>query len=106
MPKAYADSFLTEGIAHYNKREYKQAIQSLDKSIAAKPTVELEYLAGGQVVGKGALELPAADAQGRIPYTMSSPAESMPPGEYEIRATVKQGDTTAEEKTTIKVESL
>ncbi len=43
MPEAHADSFLTAGIAHYNKREYKQAIQSLDKSIAANPKVPTPF---------------------------------------------------------------
>jgi hypothetical protein len=71
---------------------------------AAKPMVELEYIKDGKVVGKGGLELPAADKQGRIPYIMSSSAESMPPGEYVIQATVKQGASTAQEKTSFKVE--
>jgi clan AA aspartic protease (TIGR02281 family) len=34
---AHADSSLNQGISHFNKREYKQAIQSLDKSISANP---------------------------------------------------------------------
>ncbi len=69
-----------------------------------KPAVELEYIKDGQVVGKGGLELPAADANGRIPYTMSSSAESMPAGDYVIRATVKQGTSTAEERAVFTVE--
>jgi VWFA-related protein len=75
-----------------------------DPSISAKPVVELEYLKDGQVVGKGALELPPPDSNGRIPYIMSSAASAMPPGEYVIHATVKQGASTAEDKTTVKVE--
>jgi VWFA-related protein len=71
---------------------------------SAKPMVELEYIKDGKVVGKGGLELPAADKQGRIPYIMSSAAESMPPGDYVIQATVKQGASTAQEKTSFKVE--
>jgi VWFA-related protein len=71
----------------------------------AKPAVELEYIKDGQVVGKGGLELPAADANGRIPYTMSSSAESLPAGEYVIRATVKQGASTTQERATFKVEN-
>lgn len=34
--KVYADA-LSDGVAHYNKHEYKLAIQSLDKYIAANP---------------------------------------------------------------------
>jgi hypothetical protein len=71
---------------------------------AAKPMVELEYIKDGKVVGKGGLELPAADQQGRIPYIMSSSAEAMPAGEYVIHATVKQGASAAEERTSFKVE--
>lgn len=70
----------------------------------AKPSVELEYVKDGNVVGKGGLELPAPDSKGRIPYIMSSAAESMPAGEYVIRAIVKQGNSTAEEKTAFHVE--
>ena len=40
----------------------------------------------------------------RIPYIMGSQASGMPPGEYVIRATVKQGNSTADDKTTVKVE--
>jgi VWFA-related protein len=75
-----------------------------DPSISAKPMVELEYIKDGQVVGKGALELPPPDAQGRIPYIMSSAASAMPPGEYVIHATVRQGSSSTEDRTTVKVE--
>lgn len=75
-----------------------------DSANSAKPAVEIEYLKDGQVVGKGSLELPAPDAQGRIPYVMSSDASAMPPGDYTIQATVKQGQETARDKTSIKVE--
>ncbi|MFN7994264.1 MAG: VWA domain-containing protein [Bryobacteraceae bacterium] len=75
-----------------------------DAKNPAKPVVQIEYLKDGQVVGKGDLELPAPDSQGRIPYIMGSQAGGMPPGEYEIRATVKQGAATAEDKTAVKIE--
>ena len=68
-----------------------------DPAIAEKPQVTVQFLVGGNVVGSGELQLPAADALGRIPYVMSSSAESMPPGEYQIKAIAKQGSTTAEE---------
>lgn len=77
-----------------------------DPANSAKPVVELEYVKDGQVVGKGSLELPAPDAQGRIPYVMSSDASAMPPGDYTIQATVKQGQKTAQDKTAIKVEKM
>ena len=34
-----------------------------------------------------------ADALGRIPYLVSSPAESMLPGAYDVRALIRQGGT-------------
>jgi hypothetical protein len=75
-----------------------------DPAIAAKPEITLEYLKDGMVVGKGQIPLPPADAQGRIPYVMSSSAEAMPAGTYEIHATVVQGGTSAEERAFITVE--
>jgi VWFA-related protein len=75
-----------------------------DPANPAKPVVDLEYIKDGQVVGKGTLELPPADAQGRIPYIMSSAASAMPPGDYVIHATVRQGTSVAEDKTAVKVE--
>lgn len=75
-----------------------------DPAIAAKPEITLEYIKDGMVVGKGQIPLPAADVQGRIPYVMSSSAEAMPQGTYEIHATVTQGGTSAEERAFITVE--
>ncbi len=37
MPRAFGDSALNEGIALYNKREYKKAVEALTKSAAANP---------------------------------------------------------------------
>ncbi len=37
MPHAYGDSALNEGIALYNKREYKKAVDALTKSASANP---------------------------------------------------------------------
>jgi VWFA-related protein len=62
-----------------------------------KTSVELEYVKDGKVVGKGGLELPPADARGRIPYVMSSSAEALPVGDYVLRALARQGGMTAEE---------
>ncbi|MDX2153985.1 MAG: VWA domain-containing protein [Bryobacteraceae bacterium] len=76
-----------------------------DAAIAEKPHVTIEYIKDGQVIGKGDIDLPPADAQGRIPYVMSSPAENLPPGSYEIRAVVKQGDTVAEDRAFVTVEA-
>ena len=73
-------------------------------AIPAKPTVEVEFLLGGKSLTKVPMELPAADAQGRIPYLMTIPAAAVPAGSYEVRATAKQGSTWAVASTTIKFE--
>jgi VWFA-related protein len=77
-----------------------------DASIPAKPTMEIELLQNGKSLTKVPLPLPDADAQGRIPYVMTIPAAAIPPGVYEVRATAKQGDTTAESKTEVKIEAM
>src|SRR5258708_3184578 len=63
-----------------------------DPSISSKPTVEIEFLQDGKSLTKSPLPLPAADAQGRIPYVMTISASAIPPGSYEIHATARQGD--------------
>ncbi|MGC4052967.1 MAG: VWA domain-containing protein [Paludibaculum sp.] len=67
-----------------------------DPAIAEKPVAEVEFSVDGKVIAKSALPLPAADAQGRIAYVLSSPAESMPPATYLIHVIVKQGNSTAD----------
>jgi hypothetical protein len=66
-----------------------------DSAISAKPTVEIEFMQNGQTLQKVPMDLPAADAQGRIPYLMTIPAAAIPDGKYDIRATAKQGSTSA-----------
>jgi hypothetical protein len=75
-----------------------------DAAISDKPTVEIEFRQGGKSLTKVPMQLPAADAQGRIPYLMTVPAESIPPGDYEIHATAKQGSSIAEVSTMIRIE--
>lgn len=76
-----------------------------DSSVAEKPQGMVQYLKDGTVVGNAAFELPAADAQGRIQYVLSTPADSMPPGDYEVKITVKQGASTTQETTLVKIEA-
>lgn len=75
-----------------------------DPKIADKPEVIMEYIKDGQSLGKGAVPLPEPDATGKIPYVMSSPAENMPPGNYEVRLVVKQGQTVTEDRAFVTVE--
>jgi VWFA-related protein len=75
-----------------------------DAAVSAKPGVEVEFVQNGKTLAKVPMELPAADAQGRIPYLMTIPAEAIPAGSYEVRATAKQGATSAVSSTTIRFE--
>ena len=67
-----------------------------DPSISSPPTVEIQFVQNGKVLANVPMQLPAADARGRIPYLMTIPTASIPPGIYQIRATAKQGGTIAE----------
>ncbi len=67
-----------------------------DRSMPQKPSLEIEFLKNGQSLIKVPMALPDADAQGRIRYVMTIPAATIPPGDYEIRAMARQGDTSAE----------
>jgi VWFA-related protein len=75
-----------------------------DSSISAKATVEIEFLQNGKSLTKVPMQLPDADAQGRIPYVMTVPAAAIPPGVYQVRATAKQGDTESSAQTDIQIE--
>jgi VWFA-related protein len=75
-----------------------------DAAISAKPTVEVEFLQNGKSLTKVPMQLPAADAQNRIPYLMTVPAEAVPAGTYEVRATARQGGTSAVSSTMIRFE--
>jgi VWFA-related protein len=75
-----------------------------DASASATAAVEIEFLQAGKSLTKVPMQLPAADAQGRIPYLMTIPAESIPSGNYEVRATAKQGATTASSSTMILID--
>ena len=75
-----------------------------DPSIAAKSTVDIEFFLNGQSLQKGTLPMPDPDTLGRIPYVFSITA-SIPAGTYEIHATARQGDSSSEAKTVVKVEA-
>jgi hypothetical protein len=75
-----------------------------DPGNAAKPSVDVEFLLAGKALTKVPMQLPAADSLGRIPYLMTIPAESIPAGDYEIRATARQGDSMSTGTTKIRIE--
>lgn len=55
------------------------------------PQAIVQYFKDGELAGSANLPLPTADAQGRIPYVLSSPLDAMPPGNYEVKVIIKQG---------------
>jgi hypothetical protein len=63
----------------------------------------LELRRDGQLVGRSQPQLPAPDAQGRIPYIASIPAEGFKPGLYQVRAVLQQGRSTADEWTSVRI---
>jgi VWFA-related protein len=73
-----------------------------DPSISAKPSVEVEFLQNGKSLTKVPMELPAVDSEGRIPYLMTIPAEAIPAGSYDVRATARQGSTSSVSSTTVR----
>jgi hypothetical protein len=74
-----------------------------DSSIAAKPTIEIEFLQGGNSLGKLPLPLADADSQGRIQTVFSVPAGKFPEGTFVIHPIAKQGDSTADTRTEITI---
>ena len=62
-----------------------------DPSSKDLPQAIVQYFKDGVVAGTANLTLPAADAQGRIPYVLSSPMDGMTPGSYEVKVVIRQG---------------
>ncbi|HST51723.1 MAG TPA: VWA domain-containing protein [Pyrinomonadaceae bacterium] len=61
----------------------------------AAPKLTLEIAQGGRTLGKGALELPAPDADGRIQYASTIPTEKLQPGDYQLVVTVSDSHGTS-----------
>jgi VWFA-related protein len=76
-----------------------------DTAISAKPTADLELMQGPKVLTKLDMPLPEADIEGRIPYVITIPSNPIPAGTYTLHATVKQGDSSADSRVALKVES-
>jgi len=73
-------------------------------SVADKPQLTMEFFnKEGASVGQASPDLPPAGKDGLIPYVASLPLANFGPGTYELRATVKQGASMAEEKTSFSI---
>ena len=58
---------------------------------AAKPALEMEVLRAGESLGVIPMEWPKDARPGAVPYIASIPCSTLRPGDYEIRAVLKQG---------------
>jgi VWFA-related protein len=58
-----------------------------------KLKLTIEVIQNGRSLGQIPAELPAADPQGRVKYASALPLDSFQPGGYELRVTVKDGQS-------------
>jgi hypothetical protein len=70
---------------------------------AGAAELRLELLRDGQPVAQARPPLPAPEPDGRIAWVGGLPAKSLAPGRYEVVATVRQGDESAEERATFEI---
>ncbi|HEX9005559.1 MAG TPA: VWA domain-containing protein [Blastocatellia bacterium] len=68
------------------------------------PQLTLQVLQGSKMPADLQLKLPAPDAQGRIQFASALPIESLNPGTYELRITVKDGQTSVTRSQTFIIE--
>jgi VWFA-related protein len=71
------------------------------KASNEKPELTLDFFVDGQQVASETPELPKPDANGTIPFVATA---KLNPGNYMVRATVKQGSLTKEETSSITVQ--
>ena len=58
-----------------------------------KVKLTVEVIQNGRSLGQIPAELPAADEQGRVKYASALPLDNFQPGNYELRVTVKDGQS-------------
>jgi VWFA-related protein len=76
-----------------------------DKKAADKPSIVMVFSKDGQVLGKApAPALGAPDAQGRIQYVATIPAAALPTGSWQVHFLAQQGQQTADEAVSFKLE--
>lgn len=68
-----------------------------------KPELTLELRRSDEIVAHGTPPLPSADRNIGIPYIANVPISNLQPGQYEIRAEVKQGSSVARERTFVTI---
>lgn len=70
---------------------YFTAYPAAGSTAPLKATVEIRQ--GQQSIGRIPVDLPAADATGRVQFASALPIENFKPGDYELRVTVTDGAT-------------
>jgi VWFA-related protein len=70
---------------------------------AGAADLSLELLRDGQPVAQARPPLPAPEPDGRIAWVGGLSTKSLAPGRYEVVATVRQGDESAEERATFEI---
>lgn len=69
-----------------------------DAGLPDRPELIVDYLQDGEVILRATPTLEAPEADGSIPFLAMAP-EGLKPGQYVVRATVRQGATAAQERT-------
>jgi VWFA-related protein len=72
-------------------------------SAPSAPRLAVQFILDGKLVAQASPELPPPDKQGRIAYVGTLPLDAFPPGQYQIRAVVRQGNAGAEEQALVTI---
>jgi VWFA-related protein len=65
------------------------------------PKMSLEFMQGDRLIARAMPALGAPDKDGRIPFVGTIPLESVPTGQYSVRALVQEGNDVAESETPV-----
>ena len=82
---------LGEPLSKSDNSELRLLITVYAPRYASTPKLTLEVLWNGKILGQLPGDLPAPDQTGRIQYTGAIAIGALPPGEYELKATVTDG---------------
>jgi len=76
----------------------------VDTASPATPKLVLDLVKDGVTMARSTPALPAPDAAGSIPYLFNTPLDTVTAGQYELRATLVQGEAAAQKSLFINVE--
>jgi VWFA-related protein len=65
------------------------------------PKMSLEFMQGDRLIARAMPALGAPDKNGRIPFVGTIPIETVPAGQYSVRALVQEGSDVAESETPV-----